>query len=185
MQIFTMRAKRSGFTLIELLVVIAIIGVLASIIGVALNTSRQKARDTGRVQAIQQLKRALELYYTTNGVYPGGDETGTGAGSYASLVPTYISSIPIGPQGEVYQYQGLSSLTTGGACAIGSNCQSYHLGVKLEQGANTGVMLTDKDAENVAGPTNGTTIDGISTLPDCAVDPSATVTTDLCYDLTP
>ncbi len=74
-----------GFTLIELLVVIAIIGLLASVVLVALNGVRQKARDTQRIANIQQVVKALQLYYQDHGQYPnptcpcgdGGWETST------------------------------------------------------------------------------------------------------------
>jgi len=63
--------SRKGFTLIELLVVIAIIGLLAAIIAVAVNNSRQKARDGRRIADLKQLRMALELSYDQREYYPG------------------------------------------------------------------------------------------------------------------
>lgn len=60
----------NGFTLVELLVVIAIIGLLASVILVAVNTSRIKARDAKRLTDLAQITKALEIYYSQNGTYP-------------------------------------------------------------------------------------------------------------------
>lgn len=66
-----MRNKnQKGFTLIELLVVIAIIGLLASVVLLALNSARAKSRDAKRVADIRQLATALELYYNNNAGYP-------------------------------------------------------------------------------------------------------------------
>jgi type II secretion system protein G len=62
--------KQKAFTLIELLVVIAIIGLLASIVLMALNTARGKARDAKRKADIRQIMLALEMYYDDNGEYP-------------------------------------------------------------------------------------------------------------------
>jgi len=62
--------KQKGFTLIELLVVIAIIGLLASVVLVALNSARVKARDTKRKADLSQIVKALEFYYNDYGVYP-------------------------------------------------------------------------------------------------------------------
>ena len=59
-----------GFTLIELLVVIAIIGVLSAVVLTSLNTARMKARDTRRIQDLDQIRTALELYYHDKGYYP-------------------------------------------------------------------------------------------------------------------
>lgn len=64
--------RSRGFTLIELLTVIAIIGVLASLIGVRLNITRNKAHDARRIAEMDSMMTALELYYDENGVYPCG-----------------------------------------------------------------------------------------------------------------
>jgi len=62
--------KQTGFTLIELLVVIAIIGLLASVVLLALNSARGKARDAKRLADVRQMQSALELYYNDCGGYP-------------------------------------------------------------------------------------------------------------------
>ena len=62
--------KKSGFTLIELLVVIAIIGLLSTLAMVALSNARIKARDARRLADIEQLQKALDLYYDKNGAFP-------------------------------------------------------------------------------------------------------------------
>lgn len=59
-----------GFTLIELLVVISIIGILSTIAMTSLNSARAKARDAKRIQEIEQIITALELYHATYGYYP-------------------------------------------------------------------------------------------------------------------
>lgn len=60
----------AAFTLVELLVVIAILGLLASVLLVAVSQTRIKARDTRRLADISQVAKGLELYYDKNGQYP-------------------------------------------------------------------------------------------------------------------
>lgn len=75
-----------GFTLIELLVVIAIIGVLASVVLVALNNARVKARDARRAADTRQIVTALNLFYDQNGCLPVTSGSACpGTGSYTEL----------------------------------------------------------------------------------------------------
>ena len=96
-----MRNKyQKGFTLIELLVVIAIIGLLASVVLVALNGARAKSRDAKRVADIRQLQTALELYYNDFAGYPAQASAGkitTGGSVLGALVPTYMNGLPTAP----------------------------------------------------------------------------------------
>jgi type II secretion system protein G len=101
-----------GFTLIELLVVIAVIGLLASVVLVALNSSRAKARDARRRADLKQVATALEFYYNDNNRYPTAstwygpfsmhDGTYTQAsgplGWIPNLAPQYLVSLPTDPK---------------------------------------------------------------------------------------
>lgn len=64
------QSKQLGFTLIELLVVISIIGLLASVVLVALNGARVKARDAKRIADLSQIAKATEFFYDSQGFYP-------------------------------------------------------------------------------------------------------------------
>ncbi len=101
--------KKNGFTLIELLVVIGIIAILATVILVAVNPSRQFSisRDTTRRNDLYQVLSALHQYAVDyGGAYPTQIQTnnwidiGSCGGCLnleVDLVPTYIPIIPYDP----------------------------------------------------------------------------------------
>ncbi|HSX40631.1 MAG TPA: prepilin-type N-terminal cleavage/methylation domain-containing protein [Candidatus Saccharimonadales bacterium] len=70
--------NQKGFTLIELLVVIVVLGVLATVIIIAINPLEQiaRARDGGRKTTLSQLQSAVQAYYTSHSaVYPTANAT--------------------------------------------------------------------------------------------------------------
>jgi prepilin-type N-terminal cleavage/methylation domain-containing protein len=70
---------QNGFTLIELMVVISIIGTLSTIVLGSLQQARMQANDSKRLQEIQQMQTALELYRDDHGgQYPNSDMLGGG-----------------------------------------------------------------------------------------------------------
>ena len=111
--------KKSGFTLLEILLVVGIIAILAGIVIVAINPSKQLAtvRNTERKSDIKQISNALQQYYIDNAHYPTStpatltDICDTGSSPYPAssvtcgslfnlsvLVPTYLTAIPKDPQ---------------------------------------------------------------------------------------
>ncbi len=105
--------KTRGFTLIELLVVIAIVSFLASIMFASFSTARAQARTARRLQDIQEVQKALELYRAQNGHYPistqpngqigavcweCGNDTYYDADKLSSELGPYLSTLPTDPQ---------------------------------------------------------------------------------------
>ncbi len=58
--------------------VIAIIGLLSSVVFASLNSARTKARDAARLAEIQEIVKALALYYSDYNAYPDSDFDGCG-----------------------------------------------------------------------------------------------------------
>jgi prepilin-type N-terminal cleavage/methylation domain-containing protein len=80
-------SKQKSFTLIELLVVIAVIGMLSSIVLVALGSSREKSRDARRQHDIRQIEKALLLYWDENEQFPGESYCDSSIGSCGYSCP--------------------------------------------------------------------------------------------------
>lgn len=110
--------KSGGFTLIEILVVIGLIAVLAGVVLVAVNPSRQFAqgRDSQRYSNLNALLNAIgQKIADSKGVFATGcpalpgpaladakvvDSAGSGGGlDLSCLVPTYIPALPTDPSG--------------------------------------------------------------------------------------
>ena len=66
------RKSLTGFTLLEILLVVGIIAILASIVIVALNPTKQfsQVRNTQRKANLSELNKALYQYYIDNSRYP-------------------------------------------------------------------------------------------------------------------
>jgi hypothetical protein len=82
----------------------------------------QSQYDAMRLEHIDQIQSALEIYYQDHGIYPGSLITGE---SLRSLDDVYLPSIPANPEpgGMYYEYQ------------VSQDDQSYELRFRLEVGA--------------------------------------------------
>lgn len=120
-----MRNKtQKGFTLIELLVVIAIIGLLASVVLLALNSARAKSRDAKRVADIRQLASALELYFNDANTYP---VQVTAATTIPGLATTYIGAIPAAPTPHDNPSGGTTCTSTNNAYMYTGTATTYSI----------------------------------------------------------
>ena len=106
-EIFSGRVGKEfkGFTLIELLVVLAIIGLISSFIFVTLGSARERGRDGRRLQDVNQIIKALQLYWSDNGKYPkhtcpcekGWEASDINPEQFMEYLIPYLSKIPLDP----------------------------------------------------------------------------------------
>lgn len=66
-----LKQKNKGFTLIELLVVVAIIAILSAVVITAINSAREKGKDSAVISQMNQARNQAEIYYTKKGNYTG------------------------------------------------------------------------------------------------------------------
>lgn len=148
---------RRGFTIVELLIVIVVIAILAAITIVAYNGIQQRARDASRKQAVAQILKGLELYYTDKGTYPTTSSDSTSSTFLQELQP-YMSSVPADPtntgsyiisyryDGPGYIYNGSTGCKSGDYLATGM----WVLSVTFESSADSpfpvgsGAIATDQ-----------------------------------------
>lgn len=117
--------SRAAFTLVEILLVVVIIAILAGIVIIAVNPGRQisQTNNTERRAHVQSILNAVSQFATDNrGVLPAGIPAGTpavvgsGAGQAnicASLVPTYLSVMPIDVRSAGAHYVSCADYLTG------------------------------------------------------------------------
>ncbi len=124
---------KKGFTLIEIILVIAIMMIVAALVMVSLEESRQKSRNTARVTQIREYQKVFNMYYSEYGYFPRASESSISGQSCLAkfatnscwnnvtekawlvnaMTPKYINSIPVGENrffgepsrnGMMYQY---------------------------------------------------------------------------------
>ena len=106
--------KQTGFSLVELMVVISIIGMLASAALANFGDSRAAARDAKRIQDMNSLAVAFQLFFMDHGRYPGYTEDGVSNGAefigvgddIDDALRPYINPVPRDPShdGVLYFY---------------------------------------------------------------------------------
>jgi general secretion pathway protein G len=100
--------NQKGFTIVELLVVIATTAVLAATIASSISQYMMKARDSKRISDLNNIRKALDLYFADNGYFPpsscGYDCNGysySTNGTWTTLenyLKPYISKLPVDPK---------------------------------------------------------------------------------------
>lgn len=105
---------KKSFTLIELMIIISILGVLSALISGNFITSLKKGRDARRKADLEQIQRALEMYYEDKRQYPVFNIFSSSNFSLCETKidincgseKTYMQRIPNDPiSGKSYQYQ--------------------------------------------------------------------------------
>lgn len=137
----------SGFTLVEVLITIAILAVIATVTLIGINPLAQlsKSQDAKRKSDLNQIQKALELYYQDNGKYPNMTTTnprkikvGVSIINWGSAWLPYMAQLPKDPNANknyVYfvdptnqMYWLYANLDRGGndpgACNNGAACPS-------------------------------------------------------------
>ena len=124
---------RRSFTLVELMVVIVILGLLASLVTVAVNDYLVTGKQAVAKSEIAQISNALQLFYTEYNRYPTNDE---GLGLLKEKTKTHPHGILQGdlldPWGHeyVYVYPGLNG--TFDVISYGANGQEGGEGADMD-----------------------------------------------------
>lgn len=124
--------KGAGFTLIELLIVIAIIGLLTSIVVASLGTARLRARDTKRVNDMNQVRTGLDVMLNQVGGYPDTTMWDAAVGSQMSCSGITFFQVPRDPlTGYSYVYTAGPAGTGFSGCG-GTIYPSYKIQFQTE-----------------------------------------------------
>lgn len=104
--------RRSGFTLIEIMAVVLIIGLLTTLVGIAIIPQIDKGRVTTARTQIKNLEAALETYRMDNARFPTTEQGLDALINPPPDVRNYQAGgylrehrIPVDPWGNPYQYE--------------------------------------------------------------------------------
>jgi general secretion pathway protein G len=136
--------REDGFTLIEIMAVVLIMGMLMGLVGVAVFSQVDKARQTTARAKISQLESALEFYRLDNSRYPTTEQglqalleqpsSGPNVRNYPKGGYLQKSDMLKDPWGEEFQYESPGQ----------HNPQSFDL---WSQGADQAAGGADTDAD--------------------------------------
>src|SRR4051812_38304298 len=113
------KQKQKGFTLIELLVVISVMTFLSSIMLATFHSVNVQARDARRINNLQVMQKAIELYYQDKGEYPNPpqaivtspfcfdgscDDGGDGWAYLKEALAPYLPLLPAPLDSHFYRY---------------------------------------------------------------------------------
>lgn len=145
-----------GFTLVELMVVIVVIGIFATVGFVTYTSAQKSARISNRVQDLQAIQTAIEMYKLATGKYPFVATAGTAECVTVSLpgqlVPTYMPAMPNDPLGPSYCYQYNSNSNQ-----AGNNATEYKIRTNISLWASSDGEMGNSDflqQPNMIDPAN-------------------------------
>lgn len=108
--------RQAGFTLFELLVSISIIAILVAIATVSYSNAQKKARDSRRVQDMNNLQKAMEQCYSINSY--SYDVAVISGNSLTCNTQVLIDSIPDDPKPDIDYYFNVASDDAFCFCAL-------------------------------------------------------------------
>lgn len=154
-----LRMKDKAFTLIELLVVISIIGLLSGLVISNVAGVRERARDVQRKSDLDQMKKALRMYYNDNNAYiptasfpaAGGAFNGVGSMVYMKVVPGDPSTT------DSYRYY------RDGTCV-----HDFRLFATLENKSDPGIASSQQKCSSFCGAPASEYVSGNSNYVVCA-----------------
>jgi prepilin-type N-terminal cleavage/methylation domain-containing protein len=155
-----LRKNKSGFTLIELLIVMAIIAVLVTLAILSYRTIQMRGRDAQRKANLNQLSKALEVFYADHGFYPSWDGNGHmqscpyttfgtcvwGSSQFNDSSTIYFALLPKDPiSTQYYYYRNVTN----------SSGQKYQIFAALENPKDPNCLTSSCDS-NPIGVSCGT-----------------------------
>lgn len=153
--------KKSGLTLIELLVTVTVLVTLLSVLFAAVNPPAQfqKIRDGKRKADLDQVKKALQVYFEDNGRYPPSTGTTPGLTPYQlenqSTTPAPWGGTGFSPFMSNLPSDPLSSTTNRSYVYYSDTLgQTYLLYTNLERGSNDPNSCPNADSSHCPNAQN-------------------------------